>query len=459
MKNVFRSLITLVLLLSSIAIAAPTTLLAPSNDPFYSPPEGYESAAVGTILKSRVTPQPVRSVYVTVNVKNAWQLLVRSEDSFGNATAIVTTIIEPHNADPSKLLSYQFFEDAANLSCSISYALQFNAPVLPVIQTEFEMYFLEAALEQGWYVVAPDYEGPKSAFTAGRQAGHAVLDSIRATLQSNSISGVNSDAKVALWGYSGGSLASGWAAALQPAYAPELSTNLIGAAVGGFVTNITATAVAVDGGPFTGLVPLAVNGLMNEYPEVAPIVQAQMSASNYQSFLQGSQLCMIPGALSFIGKTFFTGANKYFNDGLAFFQNPTVASIVEQNTLAVNPDAEVPQIPLFIYQGVIDAVVPAVGAERAYKNWCAWGSPSIELALDSTNGHVTETFIGAPAALTWLIDRFEGKAPVQGCTSTTRVSNLEYPGTPASLVIYFQTALASIIQLPIGPLIQFLPTL
>lgn len=53
-----------------------------------------------------------------------------------------------------------------------------------------------------------------------------------------------------MWGYSGGSLASGWAAGLQPNYAPELGGNLLGAALGGFVTNITATAEATDGTVF-----------------------------------------------------------------------------------------------------------------------------------------------------------------------------------------------------------------
>ncbi|KAK6465389.1 secretory lipase-domain-containing protein [Scheffersomyces coipomensis] len=456
MQAVLKSLFALVLLFSSVAIAAPSGLLTPSNDPFYTPPRGYENAAVGAILNSRATPQSVKSVYASVNAKNSWQLLVRSEDSFGNPNAVVTTVIEPQNADPSKLLSYHFFQNSGDFDCSTSYGLQVNSALMPVLQTQYEMFFLEAALQQGWYVVAPDYEGPKAAFTAGRQAGKAVLNSIRASLQSNSVTGINANAKIALWGYSGGSIASGWAAALQPSYAPELSTNLIGAAIGGFVTNITATAVAVDGSPFTGLIPLALNGLSNEYSDISSIVQSQMSSSNYQSFSQANQFGMIPGALNYIGKTFFSG-NKFFNDGLAFFQNPTISSIFQENTLAISSSTEVPQIPLFIYHGVNDAVAPLASAQRAYNNWCSWGSPSIELALDSTNGHVTEIFNGAPAAISWLNARFQGEAAVKGCTSTTRVTNLEYPGATTSMIFYFQSAFASLIDLPLGQLLQFLP--
>ena len=66
-------------------------------------------------------------------------------------------------------------------------------------------------------------------------------------------------------GYSGGTIAAGWAATLQPKYAPELKKNLIGAALGGFV--ITATAEATDGTLFAGLIPNALNGLANEFPD------------------------------------------------------------------------------------------------------------------------------------------------------------------------------------------------
>jgi hypothetical protein len=44
-----------------------------------------------------------------------------------------------------------------------------------------EIIFINAALAKGWYVSAPDYDGPNAAFTAGIKAGHATLDAIRAS--------------------------------------------------------------------------------------------------------------------------------------------------------------------------------------------------------------------------------------------------------------------------------------
>ena len=93
------------------------------------------------------------------------------------------------------------------------------------------------------------------------------------------------------WGYSGGSLASGWAAALQPKYAPELKKNLIGAALGGFVTNITATAEATDGTLFAGLVPNALSGLANEY-RIQRNTLPKVSKAATDNLRQGTEHCI-----------------------------------------------------------------------------------------------------------------------------------------------------------------------
>lgn len=49
-----------------------------------------------------------------------------------------------------------------------------------------------------------------------------------------------SAAKVALWGYSGGALASAWAAQQQHSYAPELYDKIVGSAFGGTPVDLGA---------------------------------------------------------------------------------------------------------------------------------------------------------------------------------------------------------------------------
>ena len=104
-------------------------------------------------------------------------------------------------------------------------------------------------LMTGWVVTTADYEGPNSAFAAGRLEGRSVLDSIRATTAFGDL-GLQAGAKVAMWGYSGGAIAAGWAAALHKTYAPEI--NLVGVAHGGTPSNLFALADNLSGSLYAG---------------------------------------------------------------------------------------------------------------------------------------------------------------------------------------------------------------
>ena len=179
--------------------------MPPSKDSFYSPPVGFATAKPGDILKIRNTPSAPSSLYLPIVVKNAWQLLIRSEDSFGNPNAFVATLIQPLNANPSKLVSYQSWEDASHIDCSPSYGMQFKSPATTVT-TQIDMTLIVPLLQNGYYVIIPDYEGPKSTFTVGRQSGKATLNSIRAALQTGAFSGIKKlpkllcgDTLVGLW--------------------------------------------------------------------------------------------------------------------------------------------------------------------------------------------------------------------------------------------------------------------
>ncbi|KAF5212011.1 hypothetical protein E0198_001560 [Clavispora lusitaniae] len=430
----------------------------PENDDFYKAPDNLQDYKEGDIINWRKTPSSIRSVYYPIHVKNSWQFLVRSKNSVGNATAVVTTVLEPYNADPSKLLSYQYMEDSPSINCSPSYSMLFNAR-LNTVFSQFEMILIGAALSKGWYVVAPDYEGLHGAFTAGIQSGQATLDSIRAVLHSKSTTGVNEDAKVALWGYSGGTIATGWAAQLQPRYAPELKGQLIGAAVGGLVTNITLTAVATDGTPFAGLIPNCIHGLMQEYPELDSFIRtSQLNPLRAHAFEDAADNCLLNSVLRYPFHNFFGGIAPYFTKGWDFFHEELPKKLLAQNTLALKKDDGIPQIPLFIYHGTPDEVVPFPGAERLYDNYCEWGIGSLEFAESTSTGHLAEVAEGSGAAIKWLQDRYEGVAPVSGCSRTVRKTNFEYPGADNSYYEIFRTVISTLLGQDVGSLARNVTT-
>lgn len=398
-----------------------------SEDSFYHPPANISDYKNGDIIGWRPAPAKIRSIYFPVNVKNAWQLQVRSENSHGEAQQIVTTILEPYDADPKKLLSYQAAQDSASINCSPSYSMLFNAP-MDTIVLQAEMVLMQTALAKGWYLVVPDYEGNQGAFTAGIQSGQATLDSLRAALNSEDLSGIDPQAKAAFWGYSGGTIASGWAASLQPKYAPELKENLIGCAVGGWVTNITLTAEATDGTLFAGLIPNALNGLLSEYPSLNDALKEEIKSSKIQAFLMAKDYCLPESALKYLFTKFFSGIGKWAKRGWDVFDNPQVLEVITNNTAALSPDGPIPEIPMFVFHGKADEVVPFSGAQRGYDNYCKWGINSFEFAISKTTGHILEVIEGSGAALVWLEKMFNGEKPVEGCQATERTTNILYPG-------------------------------
>lgn len=425
---------------SGFAAPGRSNLLQPQNDPFYSPPAGFEKLSPGTILRTRPVPDKIGVLALfPQNVANAWQVLYRTTDALGKAEATVTTIIEPHNSDPTKLLSYQVAEDSASQVCAPSYVLQTGSSVRGIV-TKVEILLMDAALERGWYVNIPDYQGPMSSFTCGLQSGQATLDSIRAVLASTHVTNVHADARVALWGYSGGALASGWAAELQPTYAPELK--IIGAALGGTPSDLNATINAVNEGPFVGLVPSGILGLSQQYPDLNEFVQSQLIPKKKAAFNKAASQCLAQDILQFAFQDIF----KYFSNP-NILNEPISVKVLNENKMG----KYVPKIPLFMYHAIHDEVVPFAPAQALVKKYCAKGS-NIEFVKDELSEHAILAVTGAADAMLWLTDRMNGKPAKKGCSERTTLTSALDPGALSVFGKLIFDDLADLLGKPIGPL-------
>lgn len=415
----------------------------PSEDPFYTAPEGFESKSPGDVLKHREMNNLFGIVVIPEKIKSVHQFLVRSEDSFGEPIAAVTTVFEPYNADPTKLLSYQAAEDAANIDCSPSYAMQLGADADTILTAQIEQLLAQAGLNEGWYVVIPDHQGPKSTFVVGESAGHIVLDSIRATLRSGNITGIHEDAKITLWGYSGGSFASGWAAQMHPTYASEL--NIVGAAYGGIVANISQVAEKNFGGPFTGFVMAAINGLANEYPELDNLINEMGYKDKLDKFRKATQMCLIEELPYYA----FDQVSEYVDGDKQYLLNlPIVKNITEKNTMIGSK--YLPTIPLYFYQGKGDEIIPASGTEELYNDFCERGV-DIDYHEDLLSEHIIKAVTGAGGAFNWMKDRLNGKPRTQGCNKEITASNAITPQGLSGLGDIFSGAILTLFQKPIGP--------
>jgi Secretory lipase len=366
-------------------------LVEPHDDPFYRPPAGYESAAPGTVLASRS---------VTVNglglpvPADAVQFLARSTDAKGAPTTVVGTLMipkTPYPAGPRPLVSYQPATDSLGDQCNPSYKLRAG--------TEAELPLMMQALEQGWAVVVSDYEGPDSAFGAARMAGHGVLDGIRAAeaLPGTGLAGVKTP--VGLWGYSGGGLATSWAAELQPGYAPEL--DVAGAASGGTPADMGTAARRIDGTIASGLVLLASTGLTRAYPEMLSLLNDKGRAM----IREIGDMCIGDA----VGRFPFRHLNE-FTVSPDPLSEPVAVAVMNDNHLG----RQTPKAPVLLYHSILDELIPYATARQLQADWCRGGG-HVTLYSDAASEHSSLAVTGAPLAVGFLASRFAGVAVPDNC--------------------------------------------
>lgn len=359
-------------------------LVEPYQDPFYRPAAGFEASPPGTLLRTRAVRVTGLGLPVPVDSQ---QFLVRSTDAKGAPTAVVGTLmvpLAPYPSGPRPLVSYQPATDSLGDQCNPSYKLRAG--------TEGELPLMWQALQQGWAVVVTDYQGPENAFAAGRQAGHAVLDGIRGALAlpGTGLAGVATP--VGLWGYSGGGLATSWAAELQGGYAPELDVAAVTS--GGTPADLSAAARRIDGGIASGLVLLASVGISRAYPEMLALLNdtGRAMADRIGDMCIGEAVSAFP----------FRRLNEFTHspDPLS---EPLAETVMEANHLG----RQAPKAPVFLYHSVLDELIPFPTAQQLQADWCRGGA-AVTLHADALSEHTSLAVTGAPLAVGYMAARFAG---------------------------------------------------
>ncbi|WP_330180989.1 lipase family protein [Nocardia sp. NBC_01503] len=386
----------LLVLGSAVAVPAyaqeePTraTVVVPDQDPFYATPPDIDSYADGAIVSSREVG------IATTTPARAWQLAYRTNDSHDMPELAVTTVFVPVTpwigAGTRPAVSIQSAEDSTGTRCAPSYTSRMG-----IFQDKNRV---EAMLAKNWAVVTPDFEGPKSAFLTGPQSGHAVLDGIRAAGQF-APAGIGTDAHWGLDGFSGGAAASGWAAQLQPTYAPEL--DFIGAALGGLPADLSAVMANVDGTMWSGFIFGALVSYTREFPEAG--IDRMLNDTGRADLARGADKCVVDLLLAFPFRrlTSITSTAEPLRD-------PRLADALQRNSLG----ATAPTMPVFNYQADTDDVVPVGQADALVRSWRAGGT-SVETTRKPQGTHVSEAGGGQIPALEFLETRFtvDGPPPV-----------------------------------------------
>jgi hypothetical protein len=385
---------------SATAGALPSLFPAPANDVFYTPPAGYGNLPNGTVLRSRGIVATALSVPLPVS---SWQVLYKSTDATDQPTTEVTTVMVPLlpwlGGGHRPVVAYQSAEDSVDTSCSPSYSLRAGISTV-ASNSSLETSLIATALLRGWAVVTSDYEGPDSQFLAGPLEGHGVLDGIRAAMAFAPAGLAGSP--VGLWGYSGGAFASAWAAEMAPEYAPEL--RFVGLALGGFPADLETAMRQIDGGYGSGLIMGGLIGLQRAYPDSG--MASLFTASGAQRLAAGGHDCTDELLLRYL----FTPVHALTVSPTPY-DTPTLHRVLAANSPLGKGN---PTVPVYDYHALGDELVPVSIADAAVAQYCQAGLP-VQKVRYVVGEHITTMVTGAPAAETFLAQRFAGKKPVSDC--------------------------------------------
>ncbi len=280
----------------------------------------------------------------------------------------------------------------------------FNATTITPFMVDYSTAEYHQLLLRGYVVAVTDYVGggtkvPES-YLVGRPEGKNGLDVIRAALKLPG-TGATPQSMVGLTGYSQGGQAAAWAAQLQPTYAPEL--NVKGMVAGGVVTDMLAiTDFFNQGGALNGGVLLAILlGFDNAYPELN--LKAYMKPGSEKLFESARTQCIYQELAAYPGLR------------ASDVTSPDVVSLPQWRARLAEQELGkiAPRVPMYVYHGTLDNIVPYQFGERVRDSWCARGT-SVEFRSGPYE-HAAGIFLGAPGGVQFLADRFAGKTPINNC--------------------------------------------
>lgn len=382
----------------------------PCDDRFCQAPAGFESAAPGTVLRSR----EVRLAFLGIvpQAVVAYQLLYCTTDLTGAPQAAVTTVIRPADArvDPEgPVVSYQCAIDAVASTGFPSYVLRRHAKLAKVFggPPAWEFVPMACALSRGWRVLVPDHGGARGRWIAPREPGYCVLDGIRAA-QNFERAGIARTAPVALWGYSGGGLATGWAAELWASYAPEL--NVVGAVLGAPVGDPGAVFRDLDGSLYAGLPNMAVASLMREFPGLRRLVETHTNVAGQSLLTRLETMSMIAALVRGCLRRSGLFLDRPLEEILA---TPEITQLFDELRLGRNS----PATPVLILQAIHDQFINVRHIDALVNCYHAGGA-QVSYVRDRLSEHALLYPLAVPTGLRWIADRFAGNPDAYPDTRT-----------------------------------------
>ncbi|MCF8572120.1 lipase family protein [Gordonia sp. HY002] len=385
----------------------------------------------GEVLKTRTRQYHLLGVPTPLQ---AVQVLYRTTDAQGRPSANVTSVLKHPGKRIRGVVSYQSAYDSLNPQDSPSRAVAGDFRMFGLtpqgrnihvgnVMANMEDAIMPAVLALGYAVNIPDTEGQEAHFAAGPEYGTNTLDSLRA-ISSVRSTGVGHKSKIGLVGYSGGAIASNWAAILAPKYAPEINRRIAGVSQGGLLVNPYRNLRYVSGSyGWGGVIGMAINGVGRAYG-----IDFDKYTTPY-----GKQVLRQLSDASILN-FWYPGLTWRKLVKPQYFNPASVPPFVEAVNKLNMGTAPVPTAPMFIAQsdnGVLEGTLPGppgiglgdgvmiTGDVRALaRRYCRAGT-SVEYHQYPLS-HTTGPNLWGIETVVWLLDRMSGKRVPSNCGQIPR---------------------------------------
>ncbi|MFC7310022.1 lipase family protein [Streptomyces monticola] len=330
----------------------------------------------------------------------AWKVNYRSTSATGQPNVVSGTVIVPQDGKkgPRPLITYAVGTVGLGDSCAPSAGFPKG--------TTLEANLIQQLTWRGWAVAVTDYEGlgtpGEHTYTAGKSAGHAMLDAARAAqrIPAAAESGITKDSPVGIVGYSQGGQASSWAAELHDSYAPELKVK--GTATGGVPARLAALAPVHDGSYGSGLLFMAAAGQDAAYPELKLDSYLNEEGKKLIGFLRNNCIALDSTVGSFKKISDLTTKNP--------LDTPEWKQRLNESDLGTHK----PDHPVYLYHAVADELIPYSLGKGLREKWCAKGA-NVNWRTIVVGEHISGVITEATAVQNWLSDRFAGKPTGGNC--------------------------------------------
>ncbi len=364
---------------------------APAGNAFYVPPNPLPPGQHGDIIWCRPVASPTPGA-------NAWQILYLSTTVSGARAAVSGTVLVPTAPYPGTrpVTAYASGTQGWGDQC---------APSREMASGSYdEQFAVDNLLSRGWAVAVTDYPGlgtpGDETYSVGIAEGRAVLGALRsATLLPGA--GLSTTAPMGLEGYSQGGGAAGWAAQLQPWYAPGL--RLQGIAMGGTPANLQAVAASINGTAFFAFLGGSAIGFNAAYP--SRNLLSDLTPAGRAALARLDTMCQGQALVTYAGKRI----QDYASGGINPISEPRWQKVLNANDLG----AIKPQVPLLQYHGLADEVIPWQVEAALHTKWCTMGVTTL---FTSYPGDHAATQVQAQAQVaSWLAARFAGTPAPSNC--------------------------------------------